>query len=131
VAVRAVAAFIVVGLATVAGVASFHGPAQRPAIAPASPAQAVPANTTVADPSRSTAAPIGPRAAAYLDALKRERVPVEDIPTMLLVADSVCARRGDTNVPAQADRLMAAFPGRWRPQQAAIIVDSAIKHVCG
>ncbi len=85
----------------------------------------------MSDPSRNTAAPIGPRAAAYLDALKRESVPVEDIPTLLLVADSVCARRGDTTVLAQADRLMAAFPGRWRPQQAAIIVDCAIKLVCG
>lgn len=85
----------------------------------------------MADPSRNTAAPIGPRAATYLDALKRKSIPVVDIPTLLLVADSVCARRGDTTVPAQTDRLMAAFPGRWRPQQAAIIVDCAIKHVCG
>jgi len=81
--------------------------------------------------TRIAAAPIGPRAAAYLDALKRDSVPVEDIPTLLLVADSVCARQGDTTVPAQTDRLMAAFPGRWRPQQAAIIVDCAIKHACG
>lgn len=50
---------------------------------------------------------------------------------MLLVADSVCARKSDTNVPAQAERLMAAFPGRWAPQQAAIIVDRAIEFVCG
>ncbi|MGH3777441.1 MAG: DUF732 domain-containing protein [Pseudonocardiaceae bacterium] len=85
----------------------------------------------MADPSRNTTAPIGPRAVAYLDALKRESVPVVDIPTLLLVADSVCAQQGDTNVAAQADRLMAAFPGQWRPQQAAIIVDCAIKHVCG
>ncbi len=85
----------------------------------------------MADPSRNAAAPIGPRAAAYLDALKQESVPVEDIPTLLLVADSVCARRGDTTVAAQADQLMAAFPGRWGPQQATIIVDCAIKNVCG
>lgn len=85
----------------------------------------------MADPSRNTAAPIGPRDAAYLDALKREGIPVEDIPTLLLVADSVCAQRGDTDMPAQTDRLMAAFPGRWGPQQAAIIVDCAIELVCG
>ncbi|MGH4007203.1 MAG: DUF732 domain-containing protein [Pseudonocardiaceae bacterium] len=131
VVVRVVAAFIVVGLATMAGVASFDGPTQRSSIAPAPPAQVVPASTTAADPSGDTTAPIGPRAAAYLDALKREGVPVEDISTLLFVADSVCARRGDTDVPTQADRLMAALPGRWTPQQAAIIVDSAIKLVCG
>ncbi|MGQ0715869.1 MAG: DUF732 domain-containing protein [Pseudonocardiales bacterium] len=118
-------------MATLAGVASFDGPTQRPSIGSASPARVVPANTTEADSSGDTAAPIGPRAAAYLDALQREGVPVEDIPTLLLVADGVCAQRGDTDVPAQADRLMAAFPGRWTPQQAAIIVDCAIKLVCG
>ena len=131
VVVRVVAAFIVVGLATVAGVMSVDGPAQRLSLVPASPAQIVPVHTTVADPPRNTAAPIAPRAAAYLEALRRENIPVEDVPTLLLVADSVCARRGDTTVPAQADRLMAAFPGRWRPQQAAVIVDCAIKLGCG
>lgn len=131
VVVRVVAAFIVVGLATVAGVASFDGPTQRASIAPASPPQIVATNTTVADPSRNTAAPVDPRAVAYLDALNRESIPVVDIPTLLLAANSVCAQQGETNVPAQADRLMAAFPGQWRPQQAAIIVDSAFKHVCG
>jgi Protein of unknown function (DUF732) len=130
VVVRVVAAFIVVGLATVAGVGSFHGPTQRPSITSAPPAQSVPANTTVAGPSSNTTAPISPRAAAYLDALKRESVPVEDTPTLLLVADSVCTRQDNTNVPAEADRLMAAFPGRWRPQQAATIVDCALKLVC-
>ncbi len=85
----------------------------------------------MAEPSSNNAAPISPRAAAYLDALTRESVPVMDVPTLLLVADSVCARRGDINVPTQADRLMEAFPGRWTPQQAAIIVDGAITHVCG
>lgn len=129
--VRVVAAFIVVGLATVAGVASFGGPTQRPSIALAPPAQIVSANTTVGGPSSSNAAEIDPRAAAYLEALEREGVPVVDVPTLLLVADSVCVRRGDTTVPAQADRLMTAFPGRWLPEQAAIVVDVAIKHVCG
>ena len=85
----------------------------------------------MADPSRKINAPIGPRAAAYLDALKRENIPVVDISTLLLVADSVCARQGDAGVPAQAERLMAAFPGRWTPQQAAVIVDRAIELVCG
>lgn len=84
-----------------------------------------------ADPSRNIAAPIGPRAAAYLDALKRENIPVVDSPTLLLVADSVCARQSNTGVPAQVERLMAAFPGRWRAQQAAIIVNRAIELVCG
>ncbi len=129
--VRAVAAFIVVGLATAAGVASFHGPTQRPSIASAPPAaEVVSANTMAADPARNPAAPIDPRAATYLEALEREGVPAEDVPTLLLVADSVCIRRGDTTVPAQVDRLMTAFPGRWSAQQAAIIVDFAIKHVC-
>ncbi|MGH3824516.1 MAG: DUF732 domain-containing protein [Pseudonocardiaceae bacterium] len=130
-ALRATAAFIVVGLATVAGVASFEGPTQRPSIAADTPLQVAPAKPAVADPTRSVAAPISPRAAAYLDALKRENIPIVDIPTLLLVADSVCARQGDTDVPAQAERLMAAFPGRWSSQQAAMIVDCAIKLVCG
>lgn len=126
VVVRVVAAFIVVGLATVAGVASFQGPTQRPSIAPAS----VPAHTTVTDPSRNIVAPSDQRAVAYFEALEREGVHMVDIPTLLLAADSVGVRRGDTTVPAQADQLMAAFPGRWEPQQAAVIVDRAIKHVC-
>lgn len=128
---RGAAAFIVVGLATVAGITSFHGPTQRPPIATATPLQVAPAKPAVADPTRNITAPIGPRAAAYLNALQREDIALVDIPTLLLVADSVCARQVDTAVPAQAERLMAAFPGRWRPQQAAIIVDSAIKLVCG
>jgi hypothetical protein len=129
VVLRVTAAFIVVGLATVAGVASFQGPTQRPSIAAATPVQVAPAKPAGADP-RNIAAPIGSHAAAYLNALQREDISVVDIPTLLLVADSVCARQGDTTVPAQAERLMAAFPGRWRPQQAAVIVDSAIKLVC-
>ena len=84
----------------------------------------------VTDSAGNTAAPISPRAVAYLDALKRESVPVVDIHTLLLVADSVCAQRGVTNVAAQADRLMATFPGRWTPQQATVIVDGAINLVC-
>ena len=130
VVVRVTAAFIVVGLATVAGVASFHGPTQRLPIAAATPLQIAAAEPKVADHSRNTTAPISPRATAYLDALKRENIPVEDIPTLLLVADSVCARRGNTNTQEQTDRLMAAFPGRWGPQQAATIVDCAIRFVC-
>ena len=128
VVLRIAAAFIVIGLATMAGIVSFHGPTQRPAIATTSPAQAAPAG---ADSSANIAAPANPRVTAYLDALKRENIPVGDIPTLLLVADSVCARHGDTNVSAQAEQLMAAFPGRWRPQQAAIIVDRAIELICG
>ncbi len=131
VALRVSAAFIVVGLATVAGVASVQGPTQRPSIATAAtPLQVAPAKPAGADPARNIAAPISPRTAAYLNALQREDISVVDIPTLLLVADSVCARQGDTTVPAQAERLMAAFPGRWRTQQAAVIVDSAIKLVC-
>ena len=130
VVLRIAAGLIVVGLATAAGVASSHGPTQRSAIPAASPLQLAPAAPIVAGSSRSIAAPIGSRAAAYLDALKRENVPVVDIPTLLLVADSVCARQGDTNPPVQAERLMAAFPGRWSPQQAAIIVHHAIELVC-
>jgi hypothetical protein len=128
VVLRVAAAFVVVGLATVAGVASFHGPTQRSSIAAATPLQGAPA---VADLSRKINAPIGPRAAAYVDALKRENIPVVDVSTLLLVAGSVCARQGDVSVPAQAERLMAAFPGRWSPQQAAVIVDRAIELVCG
>ena len=128
---RVAAAFVVVGLATVAGVASFHGPTQRSSIAAATPLQVAPAAPAVADLSRKINAPIGPRVAAYLDALKRENISVVDNSTLLLVADSVCARRGDADVPAQAERLMTAFPGRWRPQQAVVIVDRAIELVCG
>ncbi|MGH3766511.1 MAG: DUF732 domain-containing protein [Pseudonocardiaceae bacterium] len=136
VVLRVAAASMVVGLATVAGVTSFHGPTQRSAIAAASqaaasPVQVRPAAPVVVDSPKNIATPIAPRAAAYLDALKRDDIPVADIPTLLLVADSVCARQSDTNVSAQAERLMTAFPGRWRPQQAAIIVDRAIELVCG
>lgn len=84
----------------------------------------------VADPAGNIAAPISPRAAAYLNALQREDISVVDIPTLLLVADSVCARQNDSTMPAQAERLMVAFPGRWKPHEATVIVDSAIKHVC-
>jgi hypothetical protein len=80
--------------------------------------------------SPTTAAPIDPRAARYLDALKREGVPVVDTATLLFIADSVCTRRSDTSDSAQADRLMTAFPGRWTPKQAATIVDCANKLVC-
>lgn len=51
--------------------------------------------------------------------------------TLLVVADSMCARRGDTSESAQADRLMTAFPGRWTQQQAVTIVDCASKLACG
>ncbi|MGH3693635.1 MAG: DUF732 domain-containing protein [Pseudonocardiaceae bacterium] len=115
-----------------AGVASFQGPTQRAPIATTPPLQVTPAGRpAVVHPSRNTAAPIGSHATAYLDALERENILVVDIPTLLLVADSVCARQGDTDVPAQAERLTEAFPGRWRPEQAAIIVNYAIKFVCG
>lgn len=127
---RGAAAFLVVGLATVAGVASFQGPTQRPSIAVTTPLQVAPAAPKVTDPSKNIADPTGPRAAAYLDALNREHIPTADIPTLMLVADSVCARQGDTTVPTQSERVMAAFPGRWNSQQAAAIVDSAIKLVC-
>ena len=130
VVLRVTAASIVVGLATVAGAVSFHGPTQRSPISAVSSAQAGPAAPIVADSSRNNAVPISQRTTAYLDALKRENIPVTDIPTLLLVADSVCARQRDTNASAQAERLMAAFPGRWVPQQAAIIVNRAIELVC-
>jgi hypothetical protein len=131
VVLRVAAAFIIVGLATAAGVASFQGPTQRSAIATATPVQDARAAPTAVDSARNAAAPVNPRTAAYLDALKRADINVADIPTLLLVADSVCARQGDAGVPAQAERLIAAFPGRWTPQQAAVIVDQAIKIVCG
>lgn len=129
-AFRATAAFIVVGLATVAGVASFQGPTQRPSIAVTTPLPIAPAAPKVADHAGNIAVPIGPRAAAYLDALNREQIPDVDIPTLLFVADSVCARQGEITVPTQTERVMAAFPGRWSSQQAATIVDRAIKLVC-
>lgn len=132
-AFRATAAFIVVGLATVAGVASFQGPTQRPSIAVTTPlpiAPAAPKAPKVADQAGNVAVPIGPRVAAYLDALNREQIPDVDIPTLLLVADSVCARQGEITVPTQTDRVMAAFPGRWNSQQATTIVDWAVKLVC-
>jgi len=131
VVLRVAAAFVVIGLATVAGIASFPGPTQRPPIAAASPVQGALPAPIVADSSSTAPAQTDPRAATYLDALKRENIPVLDIPTLLLVADSVCARQSDTNASVQAQRLMAAFPGRWKPQQAAIIVDRAIELVCG
>lgn len=128
---RVAAAFIVVGLATVAGLTSFQGPTQRPSIAAVTPLQVAPAQPAIAGPAKNIAAPISPRAEAYLNALQRDGIAVVDIPTLLFVADSVCARQTDTTGPAQTERLMAAFPGRWTPQQAAVIVDSAIKHFCG
>ena len=128
--VRVTAAFIVVGLATLAGVASFSGPTQRPPIAAASALRVPTEKPKVADHARNNTTQISPRATAYLDGLKRENIAVEDVPTLLLVADSVCARQGDTNMQVQADRLMAAFPGRWERQQAAIIVNCAVKFVC-
>ncbi|MGH3815759.1 MAG: hypothetical protein ACRDUV_25475 [Pseudonocardiaceae bacterium] len=60
----------------------------------------------------TTAGPIDSGTAAYLDALKRKSIPLEDTTTLLVVADNVCTRRGDTSDSAQADRLMTAFPGR-------------------
>ncbi|MGH3888407.1 MAG: DUF732 domain-containing protein [Pseudonocardiaceae bacterium] len=79
----------------------------------------------------TTAGPIDLGAAAYLDALKREGVPREDTATLLVAADSVCSRRGDTSESAQTDRLMTAFPGRWTPQQAVTTGDCASKLACG
>lgn len=129
--VRVAAAFIVVGLATAAGVASFQGPTQRAPIATATPLQVPPVERSpVVHPSRNTTAPIGSHATAYLNALEQANIPVVDIPMLLFVADSVCARQGDTDVPAQAERLTEAFPGRWRPEQATIIVNHAITFAC-
>lgn len=79
----------------------------------------------------TTAAPSDPRADKYLDALKREGVPLDDTATLLVIADSLCTRRSDTSDSAQADRLMTAFPGRWTPKQAATIVDCASQLGCG
>ncbi|HET9254327.1 MAG TPA: DUF732 domain-containing protein [Pseudonocardiaceae bacterium] len=109
---------------------SFKGPSQRSVIAAPTSLQAARAAPAALDSARNPA-PMSARTAAYLDALRREDINVADVPTLLLVADSVCSRQNDADAPAQADRLIAAFPGRWTPRQAAVIVDRAIKNVCG
>jgi Protein of unknown function (DUF732) len=124
------AAFVVLGLATAAGIASFQGPTQRPSITAPSSNQVITAGPTVVNPPGNTTTQIGPRATAFLEALNRENIPIADTHTLLLVADSICARKSDTTVQAQAERLMTAFPGRWNSQQAVTIVDYAIKLVC-
>lgn len=46
--------------------------------------------------------------------LRREGALLKDTATLLVIADSVCTRRGDTSDSVHADRLMT-FPGRQPP----------------
>lgn len=63
----------------------------------------------------------GSRGLRGMCGLNRKGVPLEDTATLLVCADSVCTRRGDTSNSARVERLMTAFPGQRTQQQASTI----------
>lgn len=68
----------------------------------------------------------------YFEALNRALIPTatSDHEALVEIANSVCNARARANDLQQANRIVAAHPGKWTQQQATTIVDVAIDSYC-
>jgi hypothetical protein len=119
-AASAVALCAFVGITTVGVISAHHAPV-RVLAAPAPLPPAPPVSLPPPDKSPQ-----------YFEALNRAQIPTaaSDHETLLDIANSVCNARTRTSDLQQANRIVAAHPGKWTQQQATTIVDVAIDSYC-